>query len=217
MIEFRIISALVLIVLLTTIAFDLKGTLKSWNGVALFFVNQARASWTTWRGVKWTTGTKNLSILRRVMYTLTAVLFGLLLVSGFIPIIFLGESLSGFLLAVHVTVAPFFAVSLSGFSLLWAHRLRFDESDWRFVAGGRKRRNRNKEALVRFAIKTGFWLVLVFSLPLILTVILELFPLFGTDGEEFLIRAHGYSALLLTVAAVINIYLTVAYTKYSNV
>jgi hypothetical protein len=56
-------------------------------------------------------------------------------------------------------------------------------------------------------------MVLVLSLPLMGTIILGLFPLFGTEGGMFLIRAHGYSAILLLVAALVEIHLTIVYVQ----
>jgi hypothetical protein len=38
------------------------------------------------------------------------------------------------------------------------------------------------------------------------TVILEVFPVFGTEGEEVLIRLHGYSGLLLVLNALAHSY-----------
>ena len=217
MTEFRAISGLVLLLLLATIAYDLKSLLKTWDAVYTFLIDQARLVVNSWRGINETKAGKILLLLRSMVYSLTALLFLLLAMTGFLPILFLGKHLTGIMLVLHVTIAPLFALSLASLALLWAHRLRFDAADWRFLTGNRQPRSRNKDSLVRFALKTGFWLVLVFSLPLMLTVILELFPLFGTEGEEFLIRSHGYSALLLTLVALIDIYLTIAYTKHSNV
>jgi hypothetical protein len=48
------------------------------------------------------------------------------------------------------------------------------------------------------------------------SIILGLFPLFGTEGQEALIRSHGYSALLLLVAAVVVIHLTIAYLQNTS-
>ena len=70
--------------------------------------------------------------------------------------------------------------------------------------------------LVRFALKVGFWMVLLLSLPLMLTVILGLFPLFGTDGESLLIRLHGYSALLLLITALGELYVIITYVEHTT-
>ena len=75
------------------------------------------------------------------------------------------------------------------------------------------RRQTGSQGWMRFGIKVGFWAILVLSLPLMGTIILELFPIVGTEGEALLTRAHGYSALALLVAAVLEIYLTIAYVQ----
>ena len=120
------------------------------------------------------------------------------------------------LLVIHVTIAPVFGIALSALALLWAHRLRFDEADWRILEGVGRRKSPGKDALVRIALKVGFWSALLLSLPLMLTVILGLFPLYGTDGEALLIRLHGYSALLLMITALGELYLITAYNEHST-
>jgi hypothetical protein len=36
-----------------------------------------------------------------------------------------------------------------------------------------------------------------------------MFPLFGTDGQEFLLNLHRYSALLLALVAIVHTYLII--------
>ena len=76
------------------------------------------------------------------------------------PVVFLGIHLSGMLMVIHVTAAPLFAIALSVLALLWAHRLRFDESDLQIALGSLKRESQGKDPLVRFALKAGFWLMI---------------------------------------------------------
>jgi hypothetical protein len=47
------------------------------------------------------------------------------------------------------------------------------------------------------------------ALPVILSVVLSMFPLFGTDGQEFLLNLHRYSALLLALVAIVHTYLII--------
>ena len=97
-----------------------------------------------------------------------------------------------------------------------SRRLGFDGADWRTVEGAARWQFPPREALVRFAVKVGFWTLLLLSLPLMLTVILGLFPLFGTDGEALLIRLHGYSALLLMTTALLELYMIIACIGHST-
>jgi hypothetical protein len=213
---FRIISGLAIAALAGAIAYALRRRLKSWRAVRVFLHDQAMNSLRVLQDGKRAGAGRTLAALRRIVYLSATALFLLLAVTGFVPILFLGDHLSGMLLAIHVTVAPLFALSLSALAMLWAHRLRFDEGDWHCVVRLGKRQSQDRETLVRVGLKSGFWLVLLFSLPLILTVILELFPLFGTEGEAFLIRSHGYSALLLTLVALTQIFLTITYGQQST-
>ena len=209
---FRIISGMALLILVGAFAFDLKRRLRSWKAVAGFLRGEMKYFSLVSRQRAVLSSGRTIAIVRKMVYAFAVFCFFILAGTGFAPILFSGEHLAGILLVIHVTVAPFFALSLSAAALLWAHSLRFDQEDWRVVRhlgdpGLREKR-------VRSASKVGFWLILLLSLPLMLTVILELFPLFGTEGEAFLIRLHGYSALLLMLVALSHLYLTIAYAQH---
>ena len=210
---FRVISGVVIATLLGGIIFDLYRRGWGWHGVMQFVGDQARIVTHVWRERRNLDAGSALDNFRRIAFGFSAALFALLALTGFIQVLFFGEHLSGLLLIIHVTVAPLFALSLSALALLWAHRLRFDEEDWRYVLAPDYRRRAGWEQRMRLGLKVGFWTVLVLSLPLIGTIILELFPIFGTEGEALLARAHGYSALLLLVAALMEIHLTIAYVQ----
>ena len=69
-------------------------------------------------------------VLRRLIYLLALLCFVVLVITGFYPVVFLGEHLSGYLLMVHATFAPVFAGCLAVLALMWADNCRFDKSDW---------------------------------------------------------------------------------------
>ena len=209
---FRIVAGLVIAALLGGIVFDLRRR-GGWHGVRQFLREQARVTAHLWQERKNLGAGSTLDNFRRIAYGLCSTLFVLLALTGFFPVLVFGEHLGGLLLIVHVTVAPLFALALSALALLWAHRLRFGEEDWRFVLSPEHRRHAGRDQRTRLALKIGFWMVLVFALPLMGTIILGLFPLFGTEGEIFLTRAHGYSAILLLVAALVEIHLTIVYVQ----
>jgi len=210
MTAFRIIAGVVIAALLAGFGYDLRRRMKSWKGAGEFLSRQ-------FRDIRH--GRGNAGALSRARRIVTIVSVGLLLIlalTGFLPVVFLGIHLTGVLLVIHVTAAPLFAIALSALALLWAHRLRFDGSDLQIALGSLKRESQGKDPLVRFALKAGFWLILTLSLPLMLTVVLGLFPLFGTGGESMLIRLHGYSALLLLVGALCELYLIGAYMEQTT-
>jgi len=211
---FRILSGLAIAALLGAIAYDLRRSGERWSCLGRFLRQEAKRAVLDWRGRKNSGAAGTLDILRRVVFGVSAAFFLVLALTGFAPILILGDHLSGILLIIHVTIAPLFALFLSALALLWAHRLRFDEGDWRLALGQERGRPFGKERLVRFALKVGFRLILFLSLPLMLTVILGLFPLFGTEGEALLIRWHGYSALLLMLVTLTEIHLTIVYVHH---
>jgi hypothetical protein len=202
---FRIAAGLSIAALLLGMAYDLRRRFKTWKAAGDLL---HRLAGNSRRGRKEGNG-GSLDNVRRNVTISSGALFLILAITGFVPALFLGSHLGGMLLVIHVTIAPVFAIALSALALFWAHRLRFDAADWRIVEGALRWEFPGKDALVRFALKVGFWVVLLMSLPLMLTVILGLFPLFGTDGEALLIRLHGYSALLLLLTALGELYLII--------
>jgi hypothetical protein len=213
---FRLTAALVIAGVAGAIILDLRRGRKTWSGTWRMFRDQARSAFASWneRG-RMSPGEMN-DTLRRLAYVCSAGLFAILAVTGFLPVVLLGDRLSGLLLIIHVTAAPLFAVSLAALALLWAHRLRFQEDDWHILLNPAKRARATRDRWPSLAVKAAFWLVLLCSLPLMGSIILSLFPLFGTEGEEALARLHGYSALLMLPASIAVIHLTISYIRHAS-
>jgi cytochrome b subunit of formate dehydrogenase len=202
----RILSIIALVLLLALIALDLRkqaGGKMHWKK---WLQGQWASAGSVWGRRRAPGSGKPLEVLRGLFYLITLVLFLILALTGFVPMILLGEHLTGALLVIHVTAAPLFALSLAVLSLLWAHRQRFTAEDGEVLRSLTRRENVARERSQRFVQKVCFWLILFFSLPLILSIILGVFPLFGTEGQEALVIWHGLSALLLTVAAIVHSY-----------
>jgi hypothetical protein len=153
--------------------------------------------------------TNIITALRLIFYQITIILFLLLAVSGFLPVIILGGHLTGVPLIIHVTIAPFFCIFLALSVLFWVHFQRFFLEDLNYL----KTLKRGKTKLlpdrtgISFWQKINFWMFAVFSLPAILSIILSMYPLFGTAGQDVLIQVHQYSTLLLFIVAVFHLYL----------
>jgi hypothetical protein len=154
-------------------------------------------------------GGELLAQVRELVYRAALLLSLVLAVTGFVPVIFLGEHLTGVLLLIHVTIAPFFALLIAAAALLWAHHQRLDEQHFILLKKLISRQPAESEAIRGFTIRVGFWLLLLLSLPLMLSIILGMFPLFGTDGERMLICIHGYSALCITAVVLIHTYMLI--------
>jgi hypothetical protein len=208
---FRIISCLCILAMVGAIAFDLRNRHADWKGVTRFLRSRWDASVDIWNQRKGVRTDPGLSIVRRIVYLVTLGLALILAVTAFAPVLFLGEHVSGVLLVIHVTVAPVFSVALAILALLWAHRLRFRAGDWRVPQKLIRGKMPEQSPLVRFMIKGGFWLVLFCALPLLLSIILSMYPWFGTEGQECLRQTHGYSALMLILLTSLHTHILMTY------
>jgi len=147
---------------------------------------------------------------RKLTSFLIKVSFLVLAITGFLPLMLFGTSVSGIGLLLHVLAAPVFALGLVVVSLLRAHDHRFNKNDWQslqHVIGKKPPTKKSNPHLAAFAKKISFWLILLLTLPLIVSILLGMYPLFGTHGQEALLQLHGYSALLLVLAVVVRLYI----------
>jgi cytochrome b subunit of formate dehydrogenase len=149
--------------------------------------------------------------LKKLIYLLALLCFIVLAITGFYPAIVLGRHLSGYLLMLHVTFGGVFAACLAVLVLTWAYRYRFSEDDWPWLQSLVRREAKNKflpesSDLVR---KLAFWLVALLALPVMLSVVLSMFPLFGTAGQHLLANTHRYTALVFALVVIVYTYLIV--------
>jgi hypothetical protein len=142
--------------------------------------------------------------IRILSYYLTLLCTFLLVLTGFLPVIFTGKHLSGILLIFHVTIAPLFCISLAVLALFWAHALRFVISDRDLFTDKSFSRIFLKSEISDSWQKMIFWLFLLLSLPAILSIVLSMYPLFGPDGQEILLQVHRYATLFLFILAVVH-------------
>ena len=152
-----------------------------------------------------------IGILKKLIYLLALFCFAVLLITGFGPRLILHNSLSGYWLMVHATFAPVFALCLVALAVMWAYSFRF-KSDCRPLPHPVQPGKTNEDNIAGGSIlvmKICFWLICVLALPLFLSIVLSMFPLFGTNGQELLFQLHRYSALLLALAAIVHIYLLI--------
>ena len=138
---------------------------------------------------------------RKMIYLLTMTFFLILAVTSYLQIVMTGGPLSGWLLIIHVSVAPFFAISLMMAILLWAHLRRFNQQDWQYLQQvvGKKKVPAILTENHDVWEKLNFWLFMVSAIPAILSIIFQLYPVFDTDGMTCLLQVHRYSTLILFI------------------
>jgi len=145
---------------------------------------------------------------KRLVYILGIASFIILTLTGFLPILFTGNSVTGVALVLHVVAAPVFAVCIAIVGILWADSHRFEPGELRNRSGlvtEKKRGKSSKKQINSGGQKITFWLALVLSIVVMASMILSMHALFGTYGQEVLLDLHRYSALFLVIACVASL------------
>lgn len=93
----------------------------------------------------------------------------------------IGTRMLGWMLMVHMILAPLFAICITLLALLWA--------------------NANSSGCDRAGEKIVFWLIVLCGFVTISTAMLGMMSWFGSDGQEALLNVHRVSAFVLLVAA----------------
>jgi cytochrome b subunit of formate dehydrogenase len=156
-----------------------------------------------------------LGALKKLCYLLAVVCFVVLGFTGFYPLLVRGEHISGYLMMIHATFAPIFALCLAILALTWAGRHRFEKNDCPCMQRLLRRVTRLQIPepqgacrCVLTAQKVAFWAVVALSLPLIGSILLSMFHLFGTYWQEVLLATHRWTAVVFGVAVILLTYLT---------
>ena len=147
--------------------------------------------------------------LRKLVFLLAILCFVILAVTGFVPRVVFGVAISGWWLMIHATAAPVFAACVAILAVLWAGRNRLDKNYWPLLNRILGRQPKSVVAPERHELKLRicFWIILGLSLPVIFTAVVSMFPLFGTHGQEVLLQIHRYCTLLLSLFAIVYLYL----------
>jgi len=159
---------------------------------------------------------KPVSVLRKLVYLVAMVCGIVLAVTGFYPVCVLGEHLSGYSLMLHATCAPVFAACVAALAVMWAGRCCFEDGDcpitkrlvgW--LTGSKDSQEQGKCRNSGVGQKVFFWLLIVLSMPLIMSIVLSMFPIFGTHWQDVLLGVHRYVAGAFVVCAVVHGFLLV--------
>ena len=147
-----------------------------------------------------------LNALMRFFYLTTLGCLLILAITGFLPVIIFGAAVSNFALMLHLLLAPLFAIGLVALALFWAQRHRFNQNDWASLQQWFRDKKSMSPENPNVWQKICFWLSVLLTVPLIASTVLMMYPLYGTNGQESLLRWHGYAGLLLLAVAVWHTY-----------
>ena len=158
-----------------------------------------------------------LGVLKKLCYLLTVVCFLVLAITGFWPLLVQGKPhISGYLMMIHATFAPIFAICLAILAITWASRYRFAGGDCPCLQRLLRRVTRlhipephERCKCATTVQKVAFWAVVALALPLILSIVLSMLPLFGTHYQELALTVHRWTSIMFFVAVIVLTYLSV--------
>ena len=124
------------------------------------------------------------------------VLAVLLMAVSSLFMLLIGDRMHRWMLILHMSVAPLFAVALTALAVLWAEQ------------NTRERSVGDPSYADRFhpGEKFAFWVVVLAGLVTITTAMLGMMTWFGSDGQAVLLDVHRYGALVLLIATVYQAY-----------
>lgn len=201
---FRYISLTGFVLAFATIAWAYRSQPEEFRGMSQWWgeqIKNLRASLQAWA---------SRTHFKSATYRATLLLFALLALTGFLPLLIFGQTLSGFPLMIHVTIAPLFAIGAVALALLYAQRQTYNQSEWDYLRQLTRRKLAHKNifaAGLSFWKKTTFWLLLLFAVPLLTSVVLMMYPWFGTHGQHTLLQWHRYSSFVMTLVLFLHLYL----------
>jgi len=198
MVIYRVLSIIVIVASLYWLFSFLKKNEFSIGKVVNSFWDNFKNSVGKLKGIKSNSLQTNLNLFKRFFYLTTLFLFLLMAVSAFIPVL-LGNTLSDIFLLVHVTVAPLFSIFIAILIILFAHSNRLTKDDVMENSEEQKIKFNQKGYL-----KVIFWLVALFSVSAMISIVLNMFPIFGTEGQVYLLDVHKYSTLLLLLLVIFH-------------
>ncbi len=157
-----------------------------------------------------------LGALKKLCYLVAAVCFVVLAITGFYPVLVKGEHISGFLMMIHATFAPIFALCMAILGITWAGGNRFTAADCPWMSRLLRRFTRLQVAadnrswrcsLVLY--KAAFWALLFLTLPLVLSIVISMFHILGTDWQRITLSLHRWVGMVFVIVAIIHTYLAV--------
>ncbi|MFI5381594.1 MAG: hypothetical protein ACHRHE_20040, partial [Tepidisphaerales bacterium] len=125
-----------------------------------------------------------------------------LAITGLGSVIIKAEHVEGWALMLHCTVAPLFAIGLAGFALSAADRFVCPSVGGTCCSkecgtdGSASGKCCSEASNVGCPMSTVFfWLAMVAGAVLMFSAALPMLPLFGTHGQELVLKTHRYSSL----------------------
>ena len=150
-----------------------------------------------------------LAMLKRFGCALALASLLLLFVSGFAGRLLFGEQIHGYTLMLHVGLAPVFVICVGFVVITWGQQCLLNKNDRERLTSLFCLKKQEVAGTSDLGWKLTFWLAAFLAVPVSLSIVLGMFPIFGTHGQEMLHCLHQYTALALTLTVLIHLHLLI--------
>lgn len=163
-----------------------------------------------------------IGVLRKLVFLLAVICVLVLGITSFYPVLILNKNIYGYWLILHATFAAVFAICIAVLAVISASQYSLNWNDWPWLMRFTERitlvkcSNEQSSLVPRPSSIAGsigqkilFWTIIILSLPLMLSIILSMFTLFGTYWQNLLIAIHRWTALAFALVAIIYAYLII--------
>ena len=160
--------------------------------------------------IGWGNSLSCFSKLKRIVLIVAVTCLIVMFITAFSGRLAANQLMTGYILMIHVGTAPVFIVCTVFLIVSWGYQCRLTDLEWKEFLGRLKFKSINtKNSLL--TIKLTFWLAMVLSVPVSLSMLASMFTIFGTHGQEVLFSIHQYTSLALVSSAFIHLYLLLRY------
>ncbi len=203
---YRILSITVLLIAFTWLWHFLKKNNQGISTLPSLFSNSFNDSFRKYKSQNKGNLPVTIQSLKPILFMITFVLFLIMFLTSFIPVVISGNSLNGLVLLLHVAVAPVFSIFIAGTIITYARSSVFSKDDL-------TTKNKPLSLTTSGYKKLLFWLIAITSVFVMLPITLSMFPLFDTEGQIFLWNIHKYSVLIFTIFIILHISLVIISKK----
>jgi formate dehydrogenase subunit gamma len=155
-------------------------------------------------------GVKRYNLWERLVHLALLMSFLVLAVTGFVASIGWNGPMKGYMLMLHTTSGAVFAVSVGCMLVTWAADHAFTQADGRWFRGGGCCTPVKELPAGRFTggEKVYFWLAGLLTLAALVSMLMSMVPVLGTEGQALMYHVHRWSTLVLVVATIWHAYAT---------
>lgn len=130
------------------------------------------------------------------------VCFVILFISGFYNPLVKGENISGYIMMIHVPVSGAFSVLFILYLIFTSERMRLNFH----MPLTSVQQDKQVDNLLQSIMKLSFWVLCILFVPLLLSILLSMFKVFGTEAQHMFMEMHKVTAAIFTVIGIVFLY-----------